>query len=83
MKHTTLLTGALALVLAAAPALGRPPVITSFGRNGELVCTNLLPGSVASVQWAAAVAGPWTISPSQGNPQTVATAGSKFYRVGP
>ena len=64
MKHTTLLAGALALVLAAAPALGRPPVITSFGRNGELVCTNLLPGSVASVQWAAAVAGPWTNSPA-------------------
>ena len=40
MKHTTLLAGALALVLAAVPALGRPPVIASFGRNGELVCTN-------------------------------------------
>ena len=60
MKHTTLLAGALALVLAAAPALGQPPGIASFGRNGELVCTNLLPGSVASVQWAAAATGPWT-----------------------
>jgi CubicO group peptidase (beta-lactamase class C family) len=62
-KNTIRLAGALALVLAAAPALGRPPVLASFGRNGELVCTNLLPGSAASVQWAAAVTGPWTNSP--------------------
>ena len=92
MKHTTLLTGALALVLAAAPALGRPPVITSFGRNGELVCTNLLPGSVASVQWAAAVAGPWTNSPAGLDAVAVDTNGAirvsvpmsyqaMFYRV--
>ena len=48
-------------------------------------------GNSAALSWtgdgtlleATAVAGPWTISPSQGNPQTVATAGSKFYRVGP
>ena len=91
-NNTTLLTGTLALILAAAPALGRPPVITSFGRNGELVCTNLLPGSVASVQWAVAVAGPWTNSPSGLDAVTVDTNGvirvnvpmsyqSMFYRV--
>ena len=92
MKPIILLTGALALVLAAAPALGRPPVIASFGRNGELVCTNLLPGSVASVQWAAAVAGPWTNSPAGLDAVAVDTNGAirvnlpmtyqaMFYRV--
>jgi CubicO group peptidase (beta-lactamase class C family) len=92
MKHTTLLAGALALVLATAPALGRPTGIASFGRNGELVCTNLLPGSLASVQWAAAVAGPWTNSPPGLDAVTVDTNGAirvnvpmsyqaMFYRV--
>ena len=36
------------------------PVIASFNRNGELVSTNLQPGTVASVEWAASVLGPWT-----------------------
>jgi len=57
-----MMAGALALVLEGAPALGQAPVIASFGRNGELVCTNLLPGSTASVEWAASVTGPWTNS---------------------
>jgi formylglycine-generating enzyme required for sulfatase activity len=35
------------------------PVITSFSQNGLLVCSNLLPGSVASVQWASSLSGPW------------------------
>jgi formylglycine-generating enzyme required for sulfatase activity len=52
----------VALVLAAAPALGQAPVVASFGSNGELVCTNLLPGTVASVEWASVVTGPWTNS---------------------
>ena len=64
MKHIKIkllgMAGALALVLEAAPAYGQAPVIASFGRNGELVCTNLLPGTVASVEWAASVTGPWT-----------------------
>src|ERR1039457_6651175 len=34
-------------------------VITSFSQNGVLVCTNLQPGSVAAVQWASSVSGPW------------------------
>jgi hypothetical protein len=56
MKHIKsklmVMVGGLALVLVAAPALGQAPVITSLGRNGELVCTNLLPGTAASVEWA-------------------------------
>ena len=54
------MAGALALVLDTAPAYGQAPVITGLGRNGELVSTNLLPGTVASVEWAASVTGPWT-----------------------
>ena len=54
------MAGALALGLDPAPAYGQAPVIASFGSNGELVCTNLLPGTVASVEWAASVTGPWT-----------------------
>jgi len=51
--------GALALwtgLAAQAPA----PVITSFSGNGVLVCSNLAPGSVATVEWASSVTGPWT-----------------------
>jgi formylglycine-generating enzyme required for sulfatase activity len=63
-KHSKIklmvMAGALALVLDTAPAYGQAPVIASFGSNGELVCTNLLPGTVASVEWAASVTGPWT-----------------------
>ena len=52
---------ALALVVGATVAAqAQAPVITAFGSNGELVCTNLLPGTVASVEWAASVLGPWT-----------------------
>ena len=56
------MAGALALVLDTAPAYGQAPVIASFGSNGELVCTNLLAGSTASVEWASSVLGPWTNS---------------------
>ena len=37
-----------------------PPVISSFNRNGELICTNLPPGSAAGLEWAPSVSGPWT-----------------------
>jgi len=55
----------LAVALVAGFALAaqaQAPVIASFGRNGELVCTNLQPGTVASVEWASSVLGPWTNS---------------------
>jgi formylglycine-generating enzyme required for sulfatase activity len=39
---------------------GQRPVIESFGTNGVLVCTNLLPASVAEVEWAPTASGPWT-----------------------
>jgi formylglycine-generating enzyme required for sulfatase activity len=49
----------LALLAGVHQAAAQLPVITSFSQNGVLVCSNLLPGSVASVQWAASLSGPW------------------------
>lgn len=48
------------LALTSLAALGQTPVISSFSRNGELICTNLAPGRVAVVEWASSAAGPWT-----------------------
>jgi formylglycine-generating enzyme required for sulfatase activity len=56
--------GRLGLALLALDGglatFAQAPVVSSFGQNGVLVCTNLQPGSVASVEWAPTVAGPWT-----------------------
>ena len=86
--------GAAALGLDTAPAYGQAPVIASFGRNGELVCTNLLAGSTASVKWASSVLGPWTNSPPgldavkadtngviRVNVPLLSVSGLMFYRV--
>ncbi len=71
-------------------ALGQSPAISSFSQNGELVCTNLMPGSVATVLEAPTVTGPWTTNAaavsvtSNGTFQLsglVSQTGSKFYRV--
>jgi formylglycine-generating enzyme required for sulfatase activity len=56
------LAGAAVLVLAGAPARGQAPVIESLSHNGELVCTNLAPGTMATVEWAPTATGPWTNS---------------------
>ena len=49
----------LALLAGVHQAAAQLPVITSFSQNGVLVCSNLAPGSVASVQWASSLSGPW------------------------
>jgi sulfatase modifying factor 1 len=79
---------AVALVAGATlAAQAQAPVIASFGSNGELVCTNLQPGSVASVEWAASVLGPWTNSWAALAAVTADTNGAirvsvpMFYRV--
>ncbi len=56
------IVGAAALAWPGTSAKGQSPLIASFGRNGELVCTNLQPGSTASVVWASSLLGPWTNS---------------------
>ena len=53
--------GLCALALGAGVAArAAAPVISSLSGNGVLVCSNLAPGSVAVVEWAPAVTGPWT-----------------------
>ncbi len=46
-------------LLAGAPAAPAQILITGFNQNGVLVCSNLKPASVAGLQWASSVAGPW------------------------
>ena len=77
----------LLMDLAGAAASGQVPVISSFGQNGLLVCTNLWPGSTSSVEWAASVLGPWTNSWAGLGSVTVDSNGAirvsvpMFYRV--
>ena len=40
-------------------AAAQLPVITSFSQNGLLICSNLAAYSVASVEWAPSLSGPW------------------------
>ena len=81
------LSGVLLLALAGVSASAQAPVIASFGRNGELVCTNLQPGSTASVEWASSVLGPWTNTWAGLDAVTVDSNGAiqvrvpMFYRV--
>jgi formylglycine-generating enzyme required for sulfatase activity len=87
----------LALLAGVHSALAQNPVITSFSQNGALVCSNLQPGSVASVEWASVVTGPWhtnwagldaatadsngTIAVSVPMNGTIAVSVPMFYRV--
>ncbi|MGH7978802.1 MAG: formylglycine-generating enzyme family protein [Limisphaerales bacterium] len=41
----------------AAPV--QQPVIASLSPDGQLICTHLIPGSVAAVAWSSSVRGPW------------------------
>ena len=49
----------LALIAGLNQALGQSIVINSFSQNGVLVCSGLQTGTVASVQWASLLSGPW------------------------
>ena len=81
-----LASAALVFGLCVA-AFGQAPVITSFSQNGLLVCSNLNPGSVASVEWASSVTGPWTTNWAGLDAVTVDSNGTisvsvpMFYRV--
>ena len=48
-----------ALAATVLEANAQLPVITSLSQTGVLTCTNLVPGSIASVEWAPSVTGPW------------------------
>ena len=63
------------------------PVITSFSGNGVLVASNLVAGSVATVEWASSLSGPWTNTWAGLDAVTVGSNGvisvsvPMFYRV--
>ena len=67
--------------------LAQLPVITSFSQNGLLICSNLQSGTVASVEWASSLAGPWQTNWAGLDAVTVGTNGTisvsvpMFYRV--
>jgi sulfatase modifying factor 1 len=76
-----------AMFLVGMCAYGQGPVIDSFGHNGQLSCTSLVPGSTCTVEWASSVTGPWTnswdglagvVSDSNG---TIQVGVPMFYRV--
>lgn len=59
MKFLTAISWVIGISIPVG-ACAQAPIISSFGQNGELVCTNLLPGSTAIVEWAPSITGPWT-----------------------
>ena len=77
----------LALLAGVHQAAAQLPVISSFGQNGVLVCTNLQPGSVATVAWASSLSGPWQTNWASLAAVTADTNGTitvsvpMFYRV--
>ena len=77
----------LALSVGLHQASAQNPVITSFSQNGVLVCSGLQTGTVASVEWAASLAGPWLTNWASLTAVAVATNGTiqasvpMFYRV--
>jgi len=86
-RQCSLITAAIILVATGPSALSQAPVIVSLSQNGELVCTNLEPGTVASVEWASSLDGPWmstwtdleTVTASPDGTVTVSVP--MFYRV--
>jgi hypothetical protein len=49
----------LAIIAGVHSTPAQSPIITAFSQNGVLVCSNLNPGSAATVEWASSLSGPW------------------------
>ena len=85
--HIRNLFVALALLAGIHQAAAQLPVISSFSQNGVLVCDNLATGSVASVEWASSLSGPWQTNWAGLDAVTADTNGTisvsvpMFYRV--
>ncbi len=77
----------LAWAVGVHSALAQNPIITSFSQNGLLICSNLSPYSMASVEWASSLAGPWHTDWSSlsavtvGSNETIQVSVPMFYRV--
>jgi formylglycine-generating enzyme required for sulfatase activity len=75
------------LIVGVHQAIAQLPVISSFSQNGVLVCTNLVPGTVASVEWTASLSGPWQTNwagldaVTVNSNRTIQVAVPMFYRV--
>jgi sulfatase modifying factor 1 len=86
-KSLQLLSTFCVVLWACAAAQAQAPLITSFSGSGVLLCSNLVPGSVATVEWASSVTGPWTNNWAGLDAVTVASNGMfqvsvpMFYRV--
>src|SRR5580658_1592879 len=78
---------ALAFLAGVNQAAAQLPIITSFSQNGQLVCANLATGTVASVEWASSLSGPWNTNWAGLDAVTVGSNGTitvgvpMFYRV--
>jgi formylglycine-generating enzyme required for sulfatase activity len=88
MKTKTLnLLLALALLAGVHQTLGQAIVINSFSQNGVLVCSGLQTGTVATVQWASSLSGPWQTNwagltgVAVSNNGTLTVSVPMFYRV--
>src|ERR1039458_7969605 len=88
MKTKTLnLLLALALLAGVHQTLGQAIVINSFSQNGVLVCSGLQTGTVATVQWASSLSGPWQTDwagltgVAVSNNGTLTVSVPMFYRV--
>src|ERR1035437_4740231 len=77
----------LALIAGINQATAQLPVISSFSQNGLLVCANLQTGTVASVEWASSLSGPWNTNwagldaVTVGSNGTITVSVPMFYRV--
>ena len=74
---------AVASFAGVEQAAAQLPIISSFSQNGLLVCSNLAPNSLAIVEWASSVAGPWqglVAVPATSNGTIIASV-PMFYRV--
>jgi formylglycine-generating enzyme required for sulfatase activity len=87
LKLMTGVLAGLAFLCGIHSAPAQNPVITSFSQNGVLICSNLLAGSTASVQWASSLSGPWQTNWASLAAVTADTNGAitvsvpMFYRV--
>src|ERR1039458_7599670 len=61
--------------------------VSSFGQNGVLICSGLQTGTVATVEWASSLSGPWQTNwagltgVNVSNNGTITVSVPMFYRV--
>jgi formylglycine-generating enzyme required for sulfatase activity len=72
---------AFLIVAGVESALSQAPVITAFDRHGELICTHLEPGSLATVESAPTPVGPWTDEGNELEPQLADPTGAARFLV--